>query len=416
MAKLKKKIKVEIPFVDSFSLKIPIEKCKILDSRLTSSTCVYYTELDAVDDIEQPPKPVIIEEKGGVKVKLSLATIPIYDKELKEKIPTQYIVLTVSAKLLGKDYFDGITKDNLELLHKRFMDFKIFYVSFSNFQDGLISDIDVAVNRYVPDLEVYRKIIESFYLRSGIKKNYLHKIDRLDKYTMQVLDGNHADIQEFKALNVGLAFNDRKSAVPSLPFCKLYHKEFELKSKSVQFFRTYLSDYEQDIKNLVRLEVTVKNYAHKKRLKDKGIIETIPGTLLDWFELSEDEFLKIILYSFNSYAGKRIVQKTEGLKPMDFIIYELVALALESGRDYVDILSIVQRFEGANETSTSVQRSRIKRKLNHIIQLIEDGDVLLVELERMNTGVRDFMRIFENTEMPAYDSRQKTNKNVNKTI
>ena len=51
--------------------------------------------------------------------------------------------------------------------------------------------------------------------------------------------------------------NGRTTKFKTNPFWKLYYKELELKSKSLEFKEKYLKG--QDITNLIRFEYTIKN-------------------------------------------------------------------------------------------------------------------------------------------------------------
>ena len=208
-----KQITTNKALIDSFSLKIPLDQVKVLDHRLTSETCIYYEELDAVDDILHPPKPWIYESLTGIKIRISLASIPNYNQETGrfDDEPKKYVSLTVSSKLLERDYFDGINKKNIKIIYNAFLDFKVFWCPLSVFLDGIVNDVDICVNMRVPSLDIFSLSLHSIFNQADIRKKHL-KIFEDPK-------------------GMGLQFNKREWAVPSLPFLKIYHKELELKNR-----------------------------------------------------------------------------------------------------------------------------------------------------------------------------------------
>ena len=165
-------IPVNSPFIDSFSLKIPLDAVQVLDQRLTSETAIYYESLDAVDEELHPPKPIVISETG-ITVRFSLVEIPIHNKKTNQKEPTKFVNLTVSAKLLKERYFEGINAFNISVLYQVFLDFRIFDCSLETFLSGMVSDVDIAINRYCPSPAVFSDILGCLYSQSGSKSKHL---------------------------------------------------------------------------------------------------------------------------------------------------------------------------------------------------------------------------------------------------
>ena len=158
-----KQIETTSPKIDSFSLWIQREKCSIINKRLTSSTVTYYTDIQEIDDVINPPKPIIIIANNST-IRVSLGHV--FDKE--------YIVLTITAKLLGKKYFDGITKHNIKEIYEKFMSEKIFSCSWETFIKSKVIDIDFCINMYIKEKSSFNKIVTSLKRSSGSNIKYLN--------------------------------------------------------------------------------------------------------------------------------------------------------------------------------------------------------------------------------------------------
>mgnify|MGYP006896870954 CR=1 FL=1 len=360
---------------DSFSLKIPLAECDVLDERLTSLTATYYESLDLVDCELSPPKPVMIT-KYGITVRFSLCAIPIYDKALEAKVKTDFINLTVSAKLLKHRYFEGITLENISLLYQTFIDFDVFTCPYRVFMSGMITDIDICINRYCETPATFSNILQELVVQSGTRSKHLKIFGEAD--------------------NIGLNFNERRFAKPSLPFLKFYHKELELKSKSKEFFDTFLTPFADQIKGLTRVEATIKNYDHKRRL-DKYLVIPMFRTLEEYLEIPEKKLFDFVCFSLNSYLTKEVRVKAPNLAPTDHLIYELMQNCILKGYDYDSLLSIADTFNNASAKSTEVSRSRMKKKITELFDLLihHKKDTHLLGIEKQNMLVNEYLKIFK---------------------
>lgn len=372
MAKIYNKtyIKVNSPLTDSFSLKIPFLHCEIVDLRLTSQTAIYYESLDAVDCELFPPKPLKFET-NGMTIRIGLCEIPLLNFETKEKVQTKFISLTVSSKLLKERYFEGITKNNIELLYNEFIAFNVFKCSFETFMSGYISDVDICINRYSNSPQCFNDSLNVLTAQCGNKAKHLHHVN--------------------ESLNLGLAFNKRDFAKPSLPFIKFYHKEYELLSKSIEFYNCYLKkNYENEIKNLTRIEVTIKNYDHKKRLDKYGICSQFK-TLEEYFNLTAKELYNVVVFSINSYIETKPRQKAPNLSPTDHVIYELMQNCILKGFDFKTLLCIVESFDGGSVKSTEVARSRMRKKIKDLFDLLIHKDLKIEAQATYNFHVLEYL-------------------------
>lgn len=366
-----KNIPINSPLTDSFSLKILFSDCTIIDERLTSSTSIYYESLDEIDCELHPPKPISIIS-NGITIRIGLAEIPIFNSETKEKVQTKFINLTVSSKLLKERYFEGITKHNIELLYKEFISFNVFHCTLETFLNGYMSDVDICINRYSENPQTFSDALDVLISQCGNKQKHLHKVS--------------------ESMNVGLSFNKRDYAKPSIPFIKLYHKEFELLSKSAEFYNTYLfKHFAKEIKNLTRIEVTIKNYAHKERLKKYNIIPQFK-TLFDYLQIPQKDLYNVVIFSINGYIENAPRQKAPNLSPSEHIMYELIQNCVLKGYDHKTLLTIVDTFKGSSVASTNVARSRMRKQITDLFDLLIHKDLKIESQVRHNNHVLEYLK------------------------
>jgi hypothetical protein len=362
-------IPINTPLIDSLSLKIPFLLCEVLDLRLTSETCVYYESLQLMDAELHPPKP-IIETQNGITLRFSLCEIPIYNKETDSRNLTKFIVLTLSAKLLKERYFEGINKKNIELLYNEFMSFKIFNCSFDTFLDSMSSDTDICINRYVNSPVTFETILKEIVIQCGTKQKFAHLISQEN--------------------NLGLSLNKRAFAKPSIPFIKFYFKNWELLSKSYEFYSTYLTQYENEIINLTRVEATIKNYAHKDRLQKFGILPNFK-TLRELLEIETKDLYKFVVFSLNSYIEQKQRVKIADLSPTDYLIFELIQNCVIMGFGYKSILSIADNYYTDGSKSNEVARSRMRKKITDMYDLLIHKSTKIKTKAELNNNVSEYI-------------------------
>jgi hypothetical protein len=309
-------------------------------------------------------------------VRFSFAQIPTWNEKTKEQEKTDFLILTVSCKLLKQNYFKGINKHTIKDLFNTFLTFNIFNCTFETFKNGIISDIDICINRYCPTKKAFFDICSSLISQADIKGKYCKLF------------------QDEENKGIGLSFNNRNWASPSLPFIKLYHKELELNFKSKEFTETFLQGFEDQIKDLTRIEATIKNWKHKKRLERYGIIPKF-STLEEFLQVPQENLFKFIMFSLTSYIVKSPRVKAPELSPTDHLIFELIQNCILKGYDYKNILSLVETFKGSSPGATAVAHSRMKKKLTDLFDLAVFKDAKIYSIGNHNTHVLEYLRYLQ---------------------
>lgn len=363
-------IPINAAIVDSLKLRIQLSECEIIAPELTSTTAVYYHDTNTIDDEILPPKPYTIYI-DGVTFRFHITQIPIYDEKTEQRIPTKFIEIVLTSKLLRERYFEGITKNTLKHFYKEFMSYKIFKCEYETFINSQVSDIDICINRYVQDINIWQEIISEIYIQSGTKQRFARKI--------------------IDSTNCGLQYNNRNSAKPSLPFIKFYHKELELHSKSAEFFNTYLfPKFAKSIKGLVRVEATIKNSRHKQRLYKYNILPKFK-TLIELINIGSNALKEFVCFSLLSYIEKQIRSKAPHLSPTDHLIFEFMQSLVLKGYSFKELLNHIQTFIGSSEQATANAKTRMKKRITELFDLLIHKDLKIQSQANHNAHVKLYL-------------------------
>lgn len=329
-----------IGLVDSLRIRVKLDKIKILDNRLISDYIQYYPDINILDE-EVRKAPPYVRIINGI-------TYRFYVKAFIDasKMAHEYLVLQLSAKMLKQRYFEGITKNNIDFIIKDINALQIFEIKKSVLLDGLVSDIDICLNQLI-DLNSYKialTLIQQYPKES--KKPLLHFINKSNN----------------KGSNLGIDFNKREKATNSLPYCKIYHKGFELLSKSITFYKSYLEPLKSSfLDNLVRYEFTIKAYKHKEYLCNKGFKADFK-TLNDLLNVNPKELTKIAKSGLKHYIEEhKNTRQNKETSPTDIMIKYYIENLINLGFPTDKLLGFTYNINDASS------RSRTKTKAKKLI-------------------------------------------------
>jgi hypothetical protein len=275
-------------------------------------------------------------------------------------------------------YFQGITHQTLPTILNTINESNIIKLDIETLLNSNSFDIDVCQNFEI-DFETYSQSIEQIkILILETKKHALQNVKTKKKFS--------------NLKNVGLTFMDRNKASISLPHWIVYNKTNELKTNSLQFYETFIKPNNIDIENIIRKEVTIKNYAMKQNLKNQNLVseENKLQTLNDTLNLSSQELTEIN----NSLPTTYFSKPTKERKPitqlnyLDLIIYNTISLLIENGKskqyikDYLNVFS--------SDVNGRKQKQRTFDKIDFIFEYIEN-DKLLFEKAKQNDKVWTFI-------------------------
>lgn len=339
--------------IDSLSLAIPKEEITIIDQNICSRVMTYFVDTGELEKtLPQPPKPYILEY-DDIRVRLKWMQRVHLNNKLKE-----YLVITVSSKLLRERYFQGITSWNIKYIYYELMSWKIFECSEESFLNGEASDVDICINY---------NISQEAFIRTNKKIISLAKPGFNRYFNWFCKKKTNSDI----IINLGLDINSRSKAKPSTPYIKHYYKTVELLTKSFQFFNTFLAKQFQPncqtLNNLARIEYTVKGYNHRRRLVNRGLLPDNLKTLNDWLEMDSKALNKVVYSGFEDYIyiPDRELKEIDvkDLSPTDIVILRLIEKVINFGGDEQDILEVIHDFQPKPKTRC---KTKLKKLLKHL--------------------------------------------------
>ncbi len=370
-----KPIPIQQPFIDSLSIAIPFEKVAILDSRLGALKQTIYTETGELENDEKINTRIVIVNPNGITTRYE-------KKELQYGFERKIVLnITLPAKLLKGRYFEGININNIYEIYKSYMRMKIVKFSFIDMMHSRPSDIDISRNfRNTP--ETFNSVLDTI-ITNLLPGKAVYVNDKFEK---------KSDIGGLT--NLGLEINKRDKARPSVPHLILYYKHVELLTKSRVFYLKFLEkNYpRKEIKNLARIEYTIKGSKHFDRLINMGLLESKPTTLIELLNIEPYRFTYIINsgvmdYIRNPFNNNNIVKTMKELSPTDRILLNFMSKLIMYKESSLEIMQVLEEFNPITEAQT---KSRQKKKLNYLLDLLFVETPALKTIENKNKEVNEF--------------------------
>jgi hypothetical protein len=257
------------------------------------------------------------------------------------------------------------------------MAMEIFQCSYDHFLNSKVSDIDICINRKISSPVFFSDSLDVIMSQLGTRIKFARKISEVE--------------------NIGLALNERRKATPSAPFVKFYHKYFELMTKSNEFYEFYLKEnYSDQVQNLTRVEITVRNYSHRKRLEKYGILPDFK-TFSDLLNISQKDLFNTVLFSLNAYVENKPRVTNDTFSPSDFILFEMMQNQYNAGYDLSSLVVIADKYKSKMKASENVARSRIRSKIREIDNIILNSspDHEFIKNLKKNEIVNEYLSIFK---------------------
>jgi hypothetical protein len=138
-----------------------------------------------------------------------------------------------------------------------------------------------------------------------IKKDYHLETDEYKELilaTKKMTRPSSQGSKGYNAFDMGIQWSIRETTqYKTNPFLKIYHKESELFTNSKEFTSIHLSEHKEHIKNLFRIEATIKNRGHLRALN----LGMDKFNLKELLSLSQEQLQQIIAKSVNSHLLPR---------------------------------------------------------------------------------------------------------------
>jgi len=350
-----------VPLIDSLRLRIPRYKCSYIDPVLTEKYQKFYESVGLIDDDLNNAGAFVSSVKG--------ITTRIFIKSYRKgEVSEDYVVCTVSCKMLRHRYFEGINKDTIDIIYDTLMGFKVFYCDKEVFMDAAVNDVDICFNTYIEnDL-----LIESIHILAKSLKSTALKY--WHPYTKS------------KNTNIGVEFNKREYATNAFPHVKIYNKELELLNKSAEFYNTFL--FPLDIKNLVRIEVNVKHTKHRKYLQRK--VPNLKYTnLRGLVDLDNETLMAVVLLGIPQYIEKiPQVKSISGLTPREIRLKYYIEQLINLGFDKDKLHGYEYDFPLTQKGHE--QKSRLKKSTKEFIHRITVDQWTEIKLQQ-NGHIQEFL-------------------------
>lgn len=364
--------------IDSLKIRVKLEKVKILDKRLITDFIAYYPDLASLDN-DRESQEVLGDNYRKAEPFTKIIdgiTYRFYIKAFidKNKLAHEYVVFQISAKMLKQRYFEGITSDNYYNIVDDINSFGVLKVEKKDFLEGLVSDIDICINQLI-DIKSLKTAFA--FIQQNPNKGKLP--------LMHYINQNNS---LKNTSNLGMDFNKRDKASNSAPYCKIYHKGFELLSKSSEFYNKFLSPMKASvIDNLVRYEFTIKAHKHKEFLCKKGFKADFK-TLYELLLARPKELKEIAQSGLKWYIEPKEKSKVNTeLLPSDIMVQWYQEQLIQLGFDREKLLGF------AYQIDCPVARSRTKSKAKKILDDLENRDkntkAKIQENERSNNFLRN---------------------------
>jgi hypothetical protein len=345
--------------IDSLKIRVKLEKVKILDKRLITDFIAYYPDIETLDnDGNENQKLGDDFRKAEPFTKIiNGITYRFYIKAFidSKKLAHEYVVFQISAKMLKERYFEGITAYNYANIVTDINSFGVLRITNKDFLEGLVSDIDICINQLI-DLKSLKTAFSLILQNpnSG-KKPLLHHISQSN--TLKNTN------------NLGLDFNKREKATNTTPYCKIYHKGFELLSKSITFYKAFLEPMKTSvIDNLVRYEFTIKAHKHKEYLCKQGFKADFK-TFFDLLKANPKDLHLIAKSGIKHYIEPKSKSKVDSdLNPSDVMVQFYIENLIKLGFDEEKLLGFTYLI------NCPVSKSRTKTKAKKLIDDLKNRD------------------------------------------
>ena len=316
--------------LDSLKIRIETSKIEITNIELRGTKITVLKETAEV--LREFKDNALKFSNNGISTRFAIEIMPINSfGERKE-----YLTMLVNSKLLKSRYIEGITLDNIRLVYNELQSYKVAKFTFKDFLNGACTDIDFKTDRRVP-MKDFEEVLQTFKDNSRLSQE------------------KEKGYRPFGGpMNKGIEFSKRATTkFITNPFWKLYHKELELNSNSLEFKNCYLQD--TNLKDLVRFEFTIKNKKHLKALElESNTLEYI----LNISELKKKEMLSNSIKA-HLEGYKRTPIKNDGISPRDIADIMFITMQMEGGKSYEVIINRV-----LDAMPNKFAKSRMKKRFD----------------------------------------------------
>ena len=330
MSKIDKKLLYSI---DSLKLRIPLEHLKGYDASLNENLTVSNSDGVIEEEFKRKSKKYHLK---NFSIHASINDVKVNSNTFKPSL-----VILLNSKILGSRYFEGLNLNTIEIAYNTIIDIGILDCSFDTFlKHSFASDIDIKKDYHL-EKDEYKELILATKL--------------MTKESSQGAKG-------YQSFDMGIQWSQRETkSYKTNPFIKIYHKETELYTNSSEFTFKNLKEHEEHIKNLFRIETTIKNRAHLRTLD----LNLDTFNLNEILSISQSNLKKVISKAVNCHLlprTKAMTFKTKKKMTPTNLIYlkTLVVFTTELNWSIDRSINILIR-DIENKASKSLNKATLKR-------------------------------------------------------
>ena len=356
--------------IDSLKLRIPLSLVNIKDKSIFD----HFIEVNGSTG-EFNPEDYKTKFKEYRFTQTAKVKIGIERRNTFQGGNEECLMIYLNSKILRERYCQGIHFDLIKDVYSDLIALNVFELDFDTFVRSECTDIDFKFDE-VMNQDTWNSLLDEF-MRLTIPSAELDKGYKRFKPTKQ------------EPLNNGLQYNKRATATPSRPFLKLYWKGGELLSNSLDYYDEHLKHEtsKEQAKEIVRIETTIKNKEHAKKL---GIENTTLLALLSLTELEKETmFRKIIskhLIKPNKETKVERAKDNDKMNPTEQIFY-VALMSLMTNQNLTSNEAIETLLQTIDDKSAkSKKRTALKRIYDEQIK----GNKIDISVEKMNSFFSKF--------------------------
>lgn len=331
-------------YVDSLKIRIDFDHIENLKTDFSENLKVI--NIQSGEIIQDFEKNKITISNNGINTHFAIENL-ISSQDGSQK---KYLCIRVSSKIIKKRYFQGISIYTLSYMYSELMKLNLFFVTMKNFYSSKFSDVDLCYN----------------YEYESVKKEY-EKFKEFSKFVLpsrEINRGVKIYPKETKKYNKGVTLQFNTKGFEG--FKRIYTKDLELKTKSLEFTKNYLS--EVDFDKIMRYECNIWNAAQLKKLTDQNTLLNF----LYWLAENQKTAFDYMHKQLTNEIRKTIMIKTKKITINDLIILEFINAIQETDSPITwegvfDLLVIKQDNSGAGRK----RKTDINKKLCYFQELIE---------------------------------------------
>lgn len=279
----------------------------------------------------------------------------------KTQVKNKVIDVTVFAKLLGKEYVNGINKDNVKGIYDLLIKDRVVKMSFSEFLNSKCFDIDVCKDTLSTEgnfVDFTKALKDMTPPTTEIGKGVRLFSNERIKGTGEGEDKN----------GFGIQWNDRKKSTSANPFIKFYWKHLEMqRPKNAEFEQIH--GIKGSFANVARCEFQIRKQHDLKNLFGKNADISFKGLLNTgnevWNRIYKNLINKVIKLDI-SYTITKPINK----RVMEGYVTELIIELSKYKKQHPSLIHF-QIMESIKDEYSKSSVSKHNKKMQDIISEID---------------------------------------------